>query len=354
MGTWWVWQMDGLAFCSTILNLSWEQIVLIHLDFWCLIVQGFCPFLNVFSDFGGSIWFWSTLDRVFGFEPSLNSVFSFWSPYTPLSPIRMEKYDIHISFQFFFSGCQCHTNSENPCQSDRCPCVLAMRSCSEKCRCRLCPNHTQSKGLTRVKPCLCKGGCVDKPGQRGTKCPCYKKGFLCKNCGCKNCLNGNNKIKAGPKGRKVRTRLATTHIKQRTTKFLKQQRLPSLPEGSWTDQETTALICCRLMLEYMPVVENNQNLHWLYSLLANHEPCKREPLFLRKKSLLSVERKVIYLNKLNTLYEEWTCDAFSALSFIVCTWYRTLLLFEWGGQTTGRTASPFRLLQSLNKFCPYP
>ena len=198
-------------------------------------------------------------------------------------------------------GCGCHRNTGNACQSDRCPCILTRSRCTESCRCRLCPNFTRTK---EMQPCSCKGGCIDKPGKRATKCKCFSYKADCKaTCICQNCQNGKEGRTAETKKRKRRNRSATTHVKVRTTRFLQQQKLPPLPPSSWTDQETTTLICCGLMLESMPIVDNIENLHRLYSLLANHSSCKKEPLLLRDKSLLSIQCKVNHLKKLNSLYE---------------------------------------------------
>ena len=63
---------------------------------------------------------------------------------------------------------------------------------TENCRCRLCPNYSMTK---RVKPCSCQGGCAYNPGQRATKCPCFKNGLSWKECKCKNCINGNDTVR---------------------------------------------------------------------------------------------------------------------------------------------------------------
>ena len=150
---------------------------------------------------------------------------------------------------------------------------------------------------------------------RATKCPCYNNNRSCTtSCQCTTCLNGNNETRketnvANVTNSKRAKRMAKTHIKERTTTFLKEKK-DNLTNSTWTNQETTALICCELMLEYFHIRNNIVNLHTFhytrstfYSMLSNNAVCKGKPLYLRDKTLKSVEFKMLHLETVQNMYK---------------------------------------------------
>ena len=144
--------------------------------------------------------------------------------------------------------------------------------------------------------------CVDRPEKRKTKCPCFKNGNECEEgCACHNCGNGKvRETEMDVDEKEViprRKQGHRTHKKERTTKHLERSD-DRLPDGPWTDQETMALLCCfELLMAMMDIPKDMEHLHKLYTMLSDSSLCKGKPLFLRKKTLKSVQCKFAILQK---------------------------------------------------------
>lgn len=173
------------------------------------------------------------------------------------------------------------------------------------CKCRLCGNREKR---TSNNYCRCGTGknkgsksCIDVLGQRATKCPCFKDGSLCQeSCKCVNCANSKPKCSEIEGDKKSRvSRMYKTYKKKRTTEFLGHGN--KLPDGSWTDQETSTLIHCANLLERMPLESEISNLHQFYSIVCDSSFAKAR-LNIRQKTVKSVKSKLEHLSKVSKYY----------------------------------------------------
>ena len=77
----------------------------------------------------------------------------------------------------------------------------------------------------------------------------------------------------------------------------------ALPEGTWTDKETTALLCCSSIIRCLTDIPHNaENIKELYTMLASSLFGKEKPLQLRVKSQKSVHQKLEHLKKMRNVY----------------------------------------------------
>ena len=148
--------------------------------------------------------------------------------------------------------------------------------------------------------------CTDQPGRRKTKCPCFRDNFECDaKCACRNCGNGNiSSNNAGcSTGSPRRKQGHKTYVKQRTTEFLKREMNSSLPNHTWTDQETTTLLCCDALLsQLLGITKDMEKLHELYSVLQGNELFQAKPLCLRDKTLNMVKGKYELLERTQKIF----------------------------------------------------
>ena len=141
--------------------------------------------------------------------------------------------------------------------NSHCPCFGRKVCCQAKCRCLNCNNREK---IDKKMSCRCGESksnkqdpegksCMDEPGKRRTRCPCYSNGQLCSSsCSCKEC---GNKYKYGIRNpcstsdtktsrRKRMTSSPRSLQRACTTTFLENTGF-DVQSGPWTMQETCLL-----------------------------------------------------------------------------------------------------------------
>ncbi|XP_066934802.1 uncharacterized protein [Clytia hemisphaerica] len=183
-------------------------------------------------------------------------------------------------------------------KTKKCPCLIASRDCSKKCRCISCHNNKP----VNTKGCRCTTSCGgNKSAVRKTKCYCYKKGLSCQNCKCKNCKNPfglrNEDQDTAKKEPKKRNRNSfKSYRRLRTEEFLTDSgSLLELPEGSWTDQETVCLFTCAEVVYVELKGYQPQPIQTLYNFLVDNGVSSFPKIKMRTKTLKQISGKLAYM-----------------------------------------------------------
>ena len=181
-----------------------------------------------------------------------------------------------------------------------CPCSIAKRKCTAKCKCIGCGNQNSAKDTQ----CRCGVGkrnkdnstsCHDKPDSRKTKCPCFSQGRACAfKCRCFNCRNDFGVRVSSTSGRRRAQKITSasaSNKRKRCSDYLDSAGF-EVELGSWTSWETCILNTTESFISSTcipPTIENIQKLfNFVVKNLASHE----DKRFANVKSLNQVRAKL--------------------------------------------------------------
>ena len=181
-----------------------------------------------------------------------------------------------------------------------CPCSIAKRKCTAKCKCIGCGNQNSAKDTQ----CRCGVGkrnkdnstsCHDKPESRKTKCPCFSQGRACGfKCRCFNCRNDFGVRVSSTSGRRRAQKITSaspSSKRKRCSDYLDSAGF-EVELGSWTSWETCILNTTESFISSTcipPTIENIQKLfNFVVKNLASHE----DKRFANVKSLNQVRAKL--------------------------------------------------------------
>lgn len=186
-----------------------------------------------------------------------------------------------------------------------CPCSIAGRICSAKCKCIGCGNKNSAKDTQ----CRCGAGkrngekstsCHDKLGSRKTKCPCFKQGRACGiKCRCVNCLNdfgARVKSTSGKRRAQKITSSSPSSKRKRCSEYLDSAGF-EVQLGSWTSWETCILNTVESFISSTCIPPTLENIQKLFNYVAKNSTSHEEKRLANVKTLNQVRAKLEHKKK---------------------------------------------------------
>lgn len=203
----------------------------------------------------------------------------------------------------------CTVNSQT---KSRCPCVINHQSCSSKCCCLNCVNRISTASSSKIdKPCRCgesrknkQASCLDIPGERRTKCPCFSQKQPCTTrCSCHKCGNEYGKREkqafpsSTPEKRSPRCTSSPSSLKRKRSTIFHEEHEIHVKQGSWTLQETCILESVESFLLSTTILPSVDNIMLLYNFVISSSVAPSKNVSANQKTQEQVKGKLEFSHR---------------------------------------------------------